>query len=145
MAVRIQHRGVAALEFTLLLPFLLILTFATTELGRAFYQYNTLTKSVRDGARYLSVYLPNTHIVEARNLIVYGNVAGTGQPLAIGLEPGDVPDPVWSTTGSAPVINVVTVRITGYAFQPLVTSVFGIDLGTFAFPDITATMRSPMV
>ncbi|MEJ2115423.1 MAG: pilus assembly protein, partial [Gammaproteobacteria bacterium] len=46
--------GLAAVEFVVILPILLLLMLASAELGRAFYQYNTLTKTVRDGARYLA-------------------------------------------------------------------------------------------
>ena len=49
-----RQKGVAIVEFALILPFLLLLTFITTEFGRAIWEYNTLTKSVRDAARYLS-------------------------------------------------------------------------------------------
>jgi Flp pilus assembly protein TadG len=140
---RTQH-GVALVEFALILPLLLVLTLLTTEFGRAFYQYNTLTKSVRDAARYLSMQLPNTQIAQARNLAVYGNLAGTGRPLALDLTTAQV-DATWDPEGSAPVINTVTVRISGYTFQPLFASVFGItfaDGGVITFSNISATMRS---
>ena len=41
-----KENGTALVEFALVLPLLLILTFITTEFSRALYQYNTLTKSV---------------------------------------------------------------------------------------------------
>ena len=53
-----RQKGVAIVEFALVLPFLLLLTFITTEFGRAIWEYNTLTKSVRDAARYLSIQTP---------------------------------------------------------------------------------------
>ncbi|MDQ3060669.1 MAG: pilus assembly protein [Pseudomonadota bacterium] len=137
-----RHGGTALVEFALILPLLLVLTFITTEFGRAMYQYNTLTKSVRDGVRYLSVQTPGTHLSEARNLIVYGNVAGTGTPLALGLTAVQVPDPTWQAVGTNPVINTVTVQISGYTFHSLVPSVFGISLDNIPFPSISATMRS---
>jgi hypothetical protein len=137
------QRGAAIIEFALILPLLLLLTFTVTEFGRALYQYNTITKSVRDAARYLSVQTPNTHLTEARNLIVFGNTAGTGTPLALGLTTSLVPDPTWQAVGTGPVINVVTVKVSGYAFQSLWPSVFGIRFGSITFSDISATMRSP--
>lgn len=146
--MRARHqRGVAILEFALVLPFLLLLTFIATEFGRAFYEFHILTKSARDGARYISVEQQGTSIEETRNLMVYGYVQppADARPLAPGLSATNVPDPVWSTTGTAPVINIVTVRITGYQFQSLVTSIFGLQFGSLTFPDITATMRSPTI
>jgi hypothetical protein len=138
-------RGVALVEFALILPLLLVLTFFTTEFGRAMYQYNSMTKSVRDAARYLSMQLPNTQTTEARNLVVYGNLAGTGTPVASGLTTGHVPPPVWQAQGVDPVINTVTVEIQGYAFQSMFTSAFGVNFapgGVITFSNIRATMRS---
>lgn len=137
-----RQKGVALVEFALILPFLLLLSMITTEFGRAMYQYNTLTKSVRDAARYLSLQTPGTKIPEARNLLVYGNLAGTGTPLALGLTTSHVPDPTWQTAGTNPVINTVTVRIQGYTFNSLFPSVFGIPFGSVTFSNVTATMRS---
>lgn len=137
-----QH-GVALVEFALVLPLLMVLTLITTEFGRAMYQYNTLTKSVRDAARYLSMQLPDTQTTQARNLVVYGNLAGTGSPLALGLTTSHVPAPTWQTEGSNPVITTVTIQVRGYTFRPLLSSVFGISFGSsIPFSDIRATMRS---
>jgi Flp pilus assembly protein TadG len=137
-----RQKGVALVEFALVLPFLLVLSIMTAEFGRAIWEYNTLTKSVRDGARYLAIQTPGTKITQARNLIVYGNLSGTGAPLARGLSAANVPDPTWQTAGTGPVINTVTVRISGYTFSPMFASAFGASFGSVTFSDITATMRS---
>jgi hypothetical protein len=73
---------------------------ATAEVGRVLFQYNTLTKAVRDGARYAGSHVADdtTRIVdittqdesEIRNLVVTGNIAGSGTPLLPGLEANDV-------------------------------------------------------
>jgi len=139
---RQAQRGVAIVEFALILPLLLVMTFITTEFGRAVYQYNTIAKSVRDAARYLSIQTPNTHLAEAANLVVYGNTAGTGSPLALGLTTSHVATPVWSTAGTDPVIGTVTVAVTGYTFQSLFSTAFGQTFGSVAFSEIRATMRS---
>ena len=57
--------GAALIEFALILPFLLVLTFTVTEFGRAMYEFNLVTKSTRDAVRYLSMQTQNTHIAEA--------------------------------------------------------------------------------
>jgi len=49
-----KQQGLAAIEFTLILPFLLLLIFSCAEFGRMLYQYNALNTSVRDASRYLS-------------------------------------------------------------------------------------------
>lgn len=137
-----KQEGVAAVEFALVLPFLLLLSIITFEFGRAVWQYNTLTKSVRDAARYLSLQTPGTKITQARNLMVYGNLGGTGSPLVRGLSASNVPDPTWQTAGTAPVINTVRVRITGYTFHSMFSTVFGLPFGDVTYSDVTATMRS---
>jgi hypothetical protein len=53
-----------------------------------------------------------------------------------------VPDPTWQAAGSAPVINTVTVRISGFTFNPMLSSAFGLPIGSVTYSDITATMRS---
>lgn len=139
-----KQNGVAMVEFALVLPLLLILSFTVTEYGRALYQYDTLAKSVRNASRYLSTQNPGTKNTEAKNLVVYGNTAGTGTPLAIGLSTALVPDAVWATAGASPVINTVTIKVTGYTFSPLLASAFGLSLGDIHFADISATMRGAL-
>jgi Flp pilus assembly protein TadG len=46
--------GTAALELTVLLPFLFALSFGVFEFGHLIYQYHLMTSGVRDAARYLS-------------------------------------------------------------------------------------------
>lgn len=148
--MKTRQSGVAIVEFALILPLLLLLTMITTEFGRAIYQYNTIVKSLRGAARYLSVQTPSTPltpntvaITEATNLVVFGNVSGTGSAMVPGLTVGNVAAPTWQTTGSNPLINTVTITVTGYTFHPLVTGVFGTAFGDISYSDISATMRSP--
>src|SRR3954469_22379121 len=140
MKLKNTQSGVALVEFALVLPLLLLLTFIVTEYSRALYQYNTLAKSVRDAARYLSTQTPGTKIAVSKNLVVYGNLTGAGNPLALGMSVSNVNDPVWQTAGAAPVINTVTVKVSNYTFSPLFASAFGVNFGTITFDDITATM-----
>jgi len=138
-----REQGVALVEFSLMMPMVLMLIFVTTEFGRAYYQYNTITKSVRKAARYLSVRAQNVDVGKAKNIIVYGNPAGTGSPVVPGLSLSNVPDPSYALTGTFPVLNTVTVTVTGYTFRPMVSSVFGFALNNITFGPIRATMRSP--
>jgi hypothetical protein len=73
--------------------------FATAELGRLLYQYNTQVKAVRDGARYVAAANTNsTQTVtitpdmrqQTQNLVVTGNIAGTGAPLLPNLTTANV-------------------------------------------------------
>jgi Flp pilus assembly protein TadG len=138
-----RQQGVALVEFALLLPFMLVLVMSVTEIGRAYYQYNTIAKSVREAARYLSVRAPNVDVDKARNIVVYGNTNGTGAPLALGLSLSNVPAPTWGTTGNYPALNTVTIGVTNYRFVPLMGNVFGFAFSAVTFGPIQATMRSP--
>ena len=149
--MKTRQKGTAIVEFALILPLLLLLTMITTEFGRAIYQYNTIVKSVRNATRYLSLQTQNTKITEAKNLVVFGNIAGTPPALVPGLTLAQVAT-TWQPTGSAPLINTVTVQVgygpTGtpaqkYTFIPLVASVFGFNLGNVTYAPISATMRAP--
>lgn len=123
-----RQSGAALVELAFVLPLLLMMSFITTEFGRALYQYNTITKSVRDAVRYLTFQTPGQGDVAApdavRNLVVYGSTANTGVPLALGLDQANV-RVIWGNQGTAPIINVVTVRVQNYCFIPMWPSVFG--------------------
>jgi len=149
-----RQRGVAIIEFALILPFLLLLSFITFEFGRALYQYNVLIKSARDSARYLSVQTPGPGpaVAVSKNLLIYGSL-DAGTPQVVGLAFNQAMDPVWALKGSNPVINTVTVRLAGcgtsptvpcYKFTPLISSAFGLTFADINFADITATMRAPL-
>lgn len=137
-----RQRGAALIELALILPLLLLLTIITTEFGRSLYQYNVITKSMRDAVRYLSMELTNARIEEARKLVVYGNPDGTGSPLVPGLALSNVAASQ-GTAGTNPVINTVTITVTGYTFQPMFNNVFGVAFGNISYSDISATMRAP--
>ena len=144
-----HQKGVALVELALILPLLLLLTFITTEFGRAMFEYNAITKSTRDAVRYLTFQTPGTKITEARNLIVYGNLGGSGNPLVRGLTLANVPAVsccTWQLTGTNPVINTVTVRVSNYTYQSLFARVFGVAFGNasgnITFNTITASMRA---
>ena len=78
----LTQKGVAIVEFTIVLPLLLLLMLAIAEFGRALYQYNALTKAVRDGARFMSenAFIGDSGQVstvaptEAKRLVAYGAI-----------------------------------------------------------------------
>jgi Flp pilus assembly protein TadG len=151
--IQARQRGAALVELALMIPLLLILTLITTEFGRAMYEYNLITKSVRDAARYLSMQTPDTKATEARNLIIYGSTTNTtGPKLVATLTNANVPAPDWRMEGVDPLIRTVTVRVQNYCFRPLFTSVFGLSFNTvncdnapgIPFGPITATMRAQL-
>jgi Flp pilus assembly protein TadG len=140
--------GVAAVELGLTMAPVLILTFGVTEYGRAIFTYNAIDKAARDAARFMTAPPPMSVDPEAdaRNLVVYGNVQGSGPALAPGLQTGMVQiclacDAAHTAvpTGSGTVVNLVTVRITGYVYDSIVTYVAP---ATLNFNDISVTMRT---
>lgn len=153
-----RQRGVAMVELAIILPLLLAICFAITEFGRAIYTYNTLAKSARDAARYLSTQAAGstTAATTARNLVLHGNPAGTGPLLVPGLTAGmvDLCDKVScvatnSNQGTNPSISTVTVTISGYPFNPVIDLLAftrfytgGTNaITTITFGDISVTMR----
>ena len=127
-----RQRGVATIEFALCAPILFLLMFATAELGRALFQYNTLVKAVRDGARYAAAAATNsTRVVNITNqmrtatvnLVMTGTTAGTGTPLLEGMRAADV---TVSNNGN----GFVSVSAT-YVYQPML----GASLPVFGFGD----------
>lgn len=143
--MRKRQEGAVLVELALMLPLLILLSVTTAEIGRAMYQYDTLVRSVRASVRYMSMQPQNTKAAEAANIVVYGTTAGGGSKLLPALDTNMV-DVSWTTTGANPLINTVRVRVTGYAFQPMIGSVLGANvfgLG-FTFSPIAATMRSPL-
>jgi len=131
------ERGTQLIELAIVMPVLMGFFVATAEFGRYFYNYSTLSKATRAGARYLTttpiktVGGPNggTNAAEdakARRLVVYGdaNASDGSKPVAPGLSVSHV-----EIVRSGPVVSVpdtVTVRIVGYNYTPL------INLGNFA-------------
>lgn len=155
MKKRVPQKGVAAIEFAILLPLLLMIAFGITEFGRALYQYNTLVKATRDAARYVMTQNPGgVADPAAKCLAVYGNTSCTGTALVPGLTVEAVTVCDWQRDyasegatcpnhhqqGTAPVVNLVTVTINHYRFQSFVPFVTA-DLASFAFGPISTTMK----
>jgi Flp pilus assembly protein TadG len=151
-ALRRYHRsrGVAAVEFALLLTPMIVMMFGATEFGRAIYTYNTLDKTVRDAVRHLSQHGPGDATIqaEARCLAVFGNTTCAGNAIAPGLAIGSVTlcdslscpgTHAAQATGSG-VVNLVTVSIVDYAYSSLVQFV----MPSLNFNNISATMRAQL-
>jgi Flp pilus assembly protein TadG len=142
---RTRQAGTAALELAIALPVLLLLLVATAEVGRLLSQYDTLTKSVRDAARFLAsnalggttgvVAITPQVQTQTQNLVVTGNINGSGGALL----PGLVAANVTVTTVDSTHVSVSA----AYTYQPLLGATlptFGIGGPiSFSFP-LTATV-----
>lgn len=167
---RRPHRhqtGAVAVEFGLLLPVLLILFGGMVEMGHALYEYDTLTKASRNGARYLSEYSPSDPtypIGAAKCLTVYGTTDCSGTVLAPNLSTAnvvicdrsnptdancqdlaygnytvyDTTDNNGATGSSVGTINLVAVKIVNYQYTPIQAI---LDVTGLVFGNITTVMR----
>lgn len=150
---RQRQSGVAAVELGLLLVVLIPLVFGISEYGRAMYQYNTIGKSVRAGARYLSQYEAGDTIAigRAKCLVTYGNIGCNGTELVPGLNTSLIQ--VWDVTNRSSmrkpitangvtvgVTNLVQVTVANYDFL----SVVPLIVRPFKFDNISVTMTQAM-
>ncbi|EJM50436.1 TadE/TadG family type IV pilus assembly protein [Pseudomonas sp. GM48] len=118
----LHQQGLAMVEFTLVLPVLLLLLLAFGEFGRMLYQYNVLLQASRDADRFVAsqawnstlgtVALSNTLLTQTKNVAVYGVPANTGTAVVSGLTTGNV---VVAAVGT----DHVRVTIT-YTFCPVI-------------------------
>ena len=137
---RRDESGVQLVEVTIVIPIFLILFAATAEFGRYFYEYTTLAKAARVGCRYLAtVPVDGDEDANAKKLIVYGNVNGTGSPILPGLELADVEI---TRQGEYPLLpDTVTVTIVGYPHQPIfdlgaLTKTVGLSMAVDVKPSV---------
>jgi Flp pilus assembly protein TadG len=144
-----RSRGLAIVEFAIVLPICLILLIATAEFGRIFMQYDTLTKTVRDGARYVAgkalagttgvVSISSALQTQTKNVVVYGNALGAGAPVLPGLNAANI------TVSSVGFQNVSVSA--SYPYTPIFAFIprffYGGDVGTGGYTLQTAiTMRA---
>jgi len=113
-----DERGIQLVELAIVVPIFVILFAATAEFGRYFYEYTTLAKASRAGARYLATAaVKSAEDTTAKNIVVYGNPAGTGSPVLPGLTTTNV---TITRQGGVPVLpQTVKVEIVNFKHQPL--------------------------
>lgn len=97
-----SERGVAMVEFSVILPLLLMIFLGIAELGRALLFYQRLTEVVETGARYAArangavddtdcsalTSWPSV-IADTENVVIFGRVAGGSPPVVPGLDSAD--------------------------------------------------------
>jgi hypothetical protein len=121
-----KRRGNAILEFAVATTILVPVFAGTFQFGYTLYVYNNLDSAVRGGARYASLRaydaasaIPSAAFSsEVKNMVVYGNPPGAGQPVAQGLSVSNV-EIIPNMNGAAP--ESITVRITGYTVDAIFT------------------------
>lgn len=122
----LREDGTQLIEFSIALPFLIVMFAGAVEMGRLFYTYTTLTKATVVGARYLSSPVKalgasgydSSDIDAAKNLMICGVAASCSglTPIVSGLAIGNITITPPPATGS---VRYVTVTI-NYAYTPKV-------------------------
>ncbi|MDQ1729390.1 MAG: hypothetical protein QOD33_1515 [Pyrinomonadaceae bacterium] len=138
---RKDERGIQLVELAIVIPIFVLLFAATAEFGRYFYEYTTLAKASRAAARYLATAAVNpAEDTKAKNIVVYGNAAGTGAPILSGMTTANV---VITRQGGVPVLpQTVKVAISSFKHQPLfdlgaLTKVQSLSLNVDVKPSVT--------
>lgn len=117
-----DDRGLQLVELAITLPVIVLLFAAAAEFGRYFQEYTTLAKGNRVAARYLATACANgADDAAAKNLVVYGNMAGTGSPIVNGLTTGNVVIERRNQSGALTTgfPATVTVKIDSFNHSPL--------------------------
>jgi Flp pilus assembly protein TadG len=119
---RRDDRGVQLVELAIALPIMILLFATVAEFGRYFQAYTTLAKGSRVAVRYLATARVNgLDDPAAKNLVVYGNMAGSGSPIVNGLTVNNVVitrrDEAGGITPGFPA--TVTVEIVNFKHTPL--------------------------
>jgi len=127
-----NERGSTLVEFAIGVTVFVTAMFAILEFGRALWVHNALSDAARRGARY-AVLNSAGSADQVKNIVVYGNAAGTGQPMLNDLTTANV-NVVYNNFGLND--GTVSVSITGYQFQ-LVIPIFG---RTITMPSSTTTL-----
>jgi len=149
---RSKQRGLAAVEIAIATPALLVMLLISAEFTRVFYEFNTLTKSVRDAARWAAddtytagVFdLSAETILEAKNIAVYGKINGGGTPLLDGLTVGNITI-AQRDLGTAPAVREHVQVTADYNFQPLAPVISKVGfLSTDIGMNFTLTASSTM-
>ncbi|MDR9827444.1 pilus assembly protein [Vibrio sp. FNV 38] len=92
-----KQDGLAAVEFLISVPVILLILVGMTEIGNAMIRYNTLNKMAQSGIRYATTDIQGTATYDQvadhsaiKNMVVYGSTGGSGSAMVDGVTTGDV-------------------------------------------------------
>ena len=131
---RENERGATLVEFAIGVTVFVTAMFAVLEFGRVLWVHNALTDAARRGARYATMH-SSTDSDSVKNVVVYGDPAGGGQPLVNNLSTANV-NVTYNNFGLND--GTVSVSITGYQFQ-FVVPIIG---RTITMPSYTTTLTA---
>lgn len=124
---RRTSRGQALVEFALVLPIIVLVIFATVDLGRGIYAYNTVANAARDAARVAIVNQTlNAATATCDTLSASVSVQGcaVASSVALGVTTSDVTvtymDATDTTACGSPLVLGCLAEVTiTYGFQPI--------------------------
>lgn len=131
---RKNQRGSTLVEFAIGVTVFMTAMFAVMEFGRALWVHNALTDAARRGARYATLH-SQADAASVKNVVVYGNPQGSGQPMLNNLSTGIV-DVDYNNFGLND--GTVSVSIDKYQFQ-FVIPIFG---ATITMPSYKTTLTA---
>jgi Flp pilus assembly protein TadG len=132
-----DERGATLVEFALAATVFLVSVFGVLEFARAIWVHNALADAARRGARYAVLHAA-ADSSQVKNVVVYGNPAGTGNPVVNNLAVNNV-NVNYSQFSLGK--GTVTVSITSYQFQfvlPLLRS-------SITMPSYTTTLTGESI
>ena len=115
-----REGGIQLAEAAIVLPIMLALLAAIGEFGSYFYNYTTLAKATRAGARYMSAKPYTTdEMNKAKNLMVCGdpNGCGSSSPILPGFSASNISITAGGGTTFLP--DTVTVSIVNYNYNSI--------------------------
>jgi len=127
-----NERGSTLIEFAIAITVFVTVMFAVLEFGRALWVHNALSDAARRGARYAVLHSQGS-AEEVKNVVVFGDPAGSGQPMLNNLSTANV-NVVYNNFGLND--GTVSVSITDYQFQ-FVVPIIGT---TITMPGYTTTL-----
>ncbi|HET8781932.1 MAG TPA: TadE/TadG family type IV pilus assembly protein [Pyrinomonadaceae bacterium] len=110
---RDNEKGATLVEFSIGITVFAMAMFAVLEFGRVLWAHNALTDAARRGARYAVLHAESSSAA-VKNVVVYGNEAGTGNPMLPNLTTDKV---LVNYNGFGMNAGTVTVSIDAYQFQ----------------------------
>jgi len=131
---RENERGSTLVEFAIGVTVFVTAMFAVLEFGRALWVHNALTDAARRGARYATMHSSGDPDA-VKNVVVYGNPAGSGLPMLNDLTTANV-DVTYNNFGLND--GSVSVKITNYQFH-FVVPIIGT---TITMPNYTTTLTA---
>ncbi|MDC5823067.1 pilus assembly protein [Vibrio europaeus] len=96
---KVHQQGLAAVEFVVAAPVLILLLMAIMEFGNALISYNTLNKMAQNGIRHATTHIAGSasydqiaDISEIKNIVIYGHssVGASSTPIMENVSTSDV-------------------------------------------------------